>query len=107
VSTIYLVRHGQAGTRDTYDSLSELGNSQARLLGEHLVLLGVRFARAYSGELARQRQTAEQIHAAYSDTCISLPTVRHDSGWNEFDLAQLYRELAPPPCATDPDFRRE
>jgi len=37
LSTVYLVRHGQAGTREAYDSLSELGQRQARLLGEHFI----------------------------------------------------------------------
>ena len=35
MSRIYLVRHGQAGTRKAYDSLSELGKRQSRLLGEY------------------------------------------------------------------------
>jgi broad specificity phosphatase PhoE len=107
VSTIYLARHGQAGRRDAYDCLSELGRNQARLLGEHLVSLGVCFAWAYSGELARQRQTAELIRAGYSDAGVSFPAIKYDANWNEFDLAQVARELAPPLCAADSDFRRE
>jgi broad specificity phosphatase PhoE len=107
LSTLYLVRHGQAGTRDAYDSLSELGRKQARLLGEHLVSMAVSFARVYSGDLTRQRQTAEQIRMAYSDAHVSFPIGASDSGWNEFDLAQVSRELASPLCAADPDFRRD
>ncbi len=107
MSTIYLVRHGQAGTRDAYDALSELGKNQARAVGEHLVSSGVHFAWGYSGELNRQRQTAEQIRAAYSDACVSFPTIKYDSGWNEFDLARVSRELAPPLGAADPEFRCE
>ena len=34
MSLIYLIRHAQAGSRDNYDVLSELGHEQARLLGE-------------------------------------------------------------------------
>ena len=66
MSTVYLVRHGQAGTRDAYDSLSELGERQARLLGEHFIAQRIRFADTYAGALARQQQTAEQIRAAYA-----------------------------------------
>ncbi len=58
MSVLYLIRHGQAGTRENYDSLSELGRRQARLLGEHL--RGIEFAAAYSGSLARQRATAAE-----------------------------------------------
>jgi len=107
LSTVYLVRHGQAGTRDAYDSLSELGERQARLLGEHFISQGVRFTSAYAGALTRQQQTAEQISAAYGDAGISFPTVRVDPGWDEFDLGRVYREIAPLLAAEDPEFLRE
>lgn len=107
MSTIYLVRHGQAGTRNAYDSLSELGLRQARLLGDHFVSQGIRFASAYSGALSRQRQTAEQISSAYSDSGVVFPTIAIDPGWNEFDLEHVARELAPLLSVKDADFRRE
>jgi broad specificity phosphatase PhoE len=107
LSTIYLARHGQAGTRGAYDSLSDLGKRQARLLGEHFVSQGIRFAAAYSGELSRQLQTAEQIRAAYSDAGAPFPSIEIDCGWNEFNLEQVCCELAPRLCAQDPDFRHE
>jgi broad specificity phosphatase PhoE len=107
LSTVYLVRHGQAGTRDAYDSLSELGERQARLLGEHFISQGIRFTSAYAGALTRQQQTAEQISAAYADTGVGFPTVRVDSGWDEFDLGRVYREIAPRLVADDSEFRRE
>ena len=104
MSTVYLVRHGQAGTRDAYDSLSELGERQARLLGEHFISQGIRFASAYAGALTRQQQTAEQIRAIYGDAGVGFPTVRVDSGWNEFDLGRVYREIAPLLAAEDLEF---
>jgi broad specificity phosphatase PhoE len=107
LSTVYLVRHGQAGTRDAYDSLSELGERQARLLGEHFLSQGIRFADTYAGALTRQRQTAGQIGAAYADAGVGFPTVRVDSGWNEFDLGRVYREIAPLLAAEDPEFLHE
>ncbi|HEX4783278.1 MAG TPA: histidine phosphatase family protein [Candidatus Sulfotelmatobacter sp.] len=107
MSTVYLVRHGQAGTRDAYDSLSELGERQARLLGEHFISQGIRFASAYAGTLTRQQQTAEQIRAAYADAGVGLPTVRVDSGWDEFDLGRVYREIAPLLAAEVPEFLQE
>ena len=36
MSALYLFRHAQAGPRHAYDTLSELGQAQARSLGEHL-----------------------------------------------------------------------
>jgi len=101
------VRHGQAGTRDAYDSLSELGERQARLLGEHFLSQGIRFASAYAGSLTRQQQTAEQISAAYAEAGVGFPAVRVDSGWDEFDLGRVYREIAPLLAAEDPEFLRE
>jgi broad specificity phosphatase PhoE len=103
---VYLVRHGQAGTRDAYDCLSELGNRQARLLGEHFIAQGLRFAAAYTGGMSRQRQTSAEISATYADAGISFPAVRVDSGWDEFDLGRLYREFAPLLCAEDSEFCR-
>lgn len=107
LSTVYLVRHGQAGTRDHYDSLSELGKRQSRLLGEHFVSQGIRFSTAYAGGLVRQQQTAEQVTVAYADAGILVPTVNVDPGWDEFDLTRVYREIAPRLGAEDSEFRRE
>ena len=104
MSNLYLIRHGQAGTRKAYDSLSELGRRQARLLGQYFASQGLKFAGVYSGELSRQLQTAEGVRTAYGE---GVPGVAIDSGWNEFDLDRMYRELAPQLCAADPEFRRE
>lgn len=101
------MRHGQAGTRDAYDSLSELGRRQAQLLGGNFASQGIHFAAAYSGELSRQRQTAEQIRAAYSDAGTLFPSIEIDCGWNEFNLEQVSSELVPHLCAEDAKFRRE
>ncbi|HVG34332.1 MAG TPA: histidine phosphatase family protein [Pyrinomonadaceae bacterium] len=107
MSSIYLVRHGQAGTRNAYDSLSELGRKQSRLLGEYFVSQGIEFVSAYAGALLRQQQTAAEVSAAYSDAGISFPEVVVEAGWNEFDFHQIYRELAPLLCEEDAEFRRE
>ena len=107
MSRIYLVRHGQAGTREVYDSLSDLGRQQARLLGEYFVAEGIRFAAAYSGTLARQERTAAEVNAAYAAAAVPFPEIQPDCGWNEFDLAHVYQSLAPQLCAEDPEFRNE
>jgi broad specificity phosphatase PhoE len=107
LSNIYLVRHGQAGTRDSYDSLSELGRRQSRLLGEHFVSQGIEFAAAYAGALTRQRQTAEEVVAAYAAAGLPFPRVAVEPGWNEFDFQHVYDELAPRLCEDDAEFRGE
>jgi len=104
---IYFVRHGQAGTREEYDSLSNLGRRQARLLGEHFVSQGMSFARAYAGTLRRQQETAAEVRAAYEDAGVAFPPLAVETGWDEFDFHHIYEELAPLMCADDPEFRRE
>ena len=107
MSRIYLVRHGQAGTRKAYDSLSELGQRQARLLGEYFHSEGIQFAAAFSGSLQRQRETAAWVRSASLESGGQFPEISSDCGWNEFDLTHVYRSLAPQLCAEDPEFRRQ
>lgn len=107
MSRLYLIRHGQAGTRNAYDSLSELGRRQARLLGAYFAAEGVRFTAAYSGSLERQCLTAQGTRAACLEAGGYFPEVEERSDWNEFDLSEIYRHLAPRLSAKDPEFERE
>ena len=75
LSSVYLVRHGQAGTRDAYDSLSELGRRQSRLLGEYFLSQGIEFAAAYSGAMLRQQQTAAEVSTAYAKAGVPFPEI--------------------------------
>jgi broad specificity phosphatase PhoE len=96
-----LVRHGQAGTREHYDCLSELGQTQARLLGEYFASQKLTFDTAICGALNRQRQTAQAVAQAAAP---NFPAITIDENWNEFDLTRLYREIAPQICAEDAEF---
>lgn len=107
MSRVYLVRHGQAGTRKAYDSLSDLGKRQARLLGEYLVSEGVKFDAALRGAMVRQHQTGLEVEAAYRDAGLDFPEINLEQRWNEFDLDHIYKAMAPQLSAADPDFRRE
>jgi broad specificity phosphatase PhoE len=107
LSQIYLVRHGQAGLRHDYDKLSDLGLRQADLLGEHLVSQGVRFTAIYAGALTRQQQTAEAVRQAYARAGLTAPEIRTEPLWNEFDLDEVYRDLAPLLSEADPKFRSD
>ena len=64
MSLLYLIRHGQAGLRQRYDMLSDLGRTQARLLGEYLAAQKIGLRAVYSGALERQRETAAGILSA-------------------------------------------
>ncbi|NNE79237.1 MAG: histidine phosphatase family protein [Silicimonas sp.] len=62
---IILVRHGQANSHATceedYDRLSDLGRSQARMLGNWLRDHGYEFDHILSGTLRRHRQTVAEM----------------------------------------------
>jgi broad specificity phosphatase PhoE len=100
LSAIYLIRHGQAGTREAYDSLSELGREQARLLGEYFFSQKLTFHSVISGSLNRQRQSAEEVSKVYPD----FPAINVDPNWDEFDLTRVYREIAPQLAEQDSEF---
>jgi len=79
MSRLLLIRHGQASFSahperafEDYDRLSELGTRQARALGDELVSGGVLFDRVYTGPLARQRETADEVAEAFA---------RHSRPW--------------------------
>ena len=107
MSSLYLIRHGQAGTRGHYDALSELGRGQTYLLGEHLAAQKVRFKALISGCLNRQRQTAEEVWRGYRDAGVPVPDIVPDGNWNEFDMTGVFSEFAPRLCEADPQFKRD
>jgi broad specificity phosphatase PhoE len=84
MTTIYLIRHGQASFgADDYDALSPLGFEQARVLGEVLAARVSRTAALHSfvGSMRRHRETAQTCLAAMA--LPDIPIV--DPGFNEFD----------------------
>jgi len=97
MSTLYLVRHGQAsfGT-DNYDQLSATGRDQALELGRYFAALGERIDRIYSGSLRRQTQTAEIIATALDS---STSEFRIEPAFDEYDsdvmLQAFARSLTP------------
>lgn len=97
MSRVYLIRHGQAGLRQNYDTLSTLGERQAALLKDWFRREGIVLNRVISGSLARQIATA-RLGAGEPDIDLRL---------NEFDLDVVYQSLAPRLRETDPDFRSE
>lgn len=107
MSNIYLVRHGQAGTRDGYDRLSDLGKRQAKLLGEHLAGQRLMFSAAYAGAMRRQQETASEVRAVYQQLKVGFPELVTRQEWDEFNLDQIYREIAPAMCEDDAEFREQ
>ncbi|WP_323784445.1 histidine phosphatase family protein [Thalassovita sp.] len=93
MSTITLIRHGQANTAAqdevSYDRLSDLGTQQAAWLGDHIRATGEHFERVYCGTLTRHVETASAMQAE------THAEIVQDNRLNEmefFTLANLLRD---------------
>jgi len=107
LSSLYLIRHGQAGTRRNYDALSDLGHQQAYLLGQYLAAQKIPFKALIAGCLNRQQQTAAGVARAYAEAGLAVPEIIADPGWNEFDMTAVFNEFAPRLSDDDPRFKQE
>ncbi len=92
MASIYVIRHGQAsfGAKD-YDKLSALGCRQAEVLGEYLGGCGIHFDAIYSGDLKRQRKTAELAVAKQANNF----THHVDARFNEIRNEEQFDVLLP------------
>lgn len=108
MSTLYLIRHGQAGTRDNYDVLSGLGQQQAHYLGRYWATQSIALEAVYVGNLQRQQQTAQIFATSFRahHEVLSLTSAETvvDERWREFSLATVYRGLAAKLCVDDTEF---
>lgn len=107
MSTLLLVRHGQASFFDAdYDHLSDLGRRQARLLGEHWAARGERFDAAITGPLERQRHTAAEVCDVMRAAGLRFPEPEVVPEWDEYPGIQLARVLVPKVAAERPELAR-
>lgn len=107
MAQLVLIRHGQAHAFSTdSDRLTELGERQARILGEHFVAQGVVFDAVFSGSLLRHAQTEAQVAAAYERAGRPFPKREVVPGWNEYDAHSVMQKLVPALAARDRDFER-
>jgi broad specificity phosphatase PhoE len=103
VSTLYLVRHGQASWNlPDYDQLSDLGAEQARMLGRFLSERGVKVDAIYAGPLRRQQQTARLVAqtAEYPEPIL-------ERGLEEHPTPGIIRSALPALAQEDPELARE
>lgn len=99
MSLLYLVRHGQAsfGQAD-YARLSDLGQRQAQITGEHMRALGVHLDAAYCGTMSRQIDTANAVLSALEKPVPMLT----DPVFNEYDSGPIMEALLPAMAEEDP-----
>ena len=108
MSMIYMIRHGQASFgKEDYDQLSPLGKSQARILAHHLLDMGFHFDAAYSGTMARQTGTAQEVLSLYRAANRKVPDLEMLSGFNEYDSAAVIKALFPSMVKDDPSLHDE
>jgi broad specificity phosphatase PhoE len=76
MTTILLARHGQASFgQANYDQLSELGGTQARLLGQHYANIQRPIDAIFSGSLVRQRDSARHFWEMYQPSVVAKSTM--------------------------------
>ncbi len=89
-----MIRHGQASFgQANYDRLSPKGERQARIAANHLCRLAIVFDAVYTGNLARQQQTARAMSSAYGENRQSMPSLKAIPELDEYDAAGLWRHL--------------
>ena len=102
MATIYLIRHGQASFgADDYDKLSPLGCRQAEVAGQYLRDCGVVLDAAFSGDLLRQRETAQLALGSQSQ-----PVPHHiDARFNEIRNDEQLKYLMPEVIKINPQIK--
>ena len=92
MTTIYLVRHGQASFgAESYDKLSPNGELQAKVLGGYFKAILKEAPYVVAGSMQRHQHTA---HLALAE---SFPesTVITNAVWNEFNHQQVFAQYEP------------
>jgi broad specificity phosphatase PhoE len=99
MSTIYMIRHGQASfSSSDYDRLSELGRMQSEILGEYMFRIGISFDAVYSGALLRQTNTAEIVLDRMADPARdnqAHTAMQIDPKLNEYEAHSIMQSQLP------------
>ncbi|WP_313035840.1 histidine phosphatase family protein [Acinetobacter sp.] len=92
MTTIYLIRHGQASFgAESYDQLSPNGELQAKLLGQYFDQILKEAPYVVSGSMQRHQQTASLA----LEQCFLEAEIQTDSAWNEFNHQQVFAKYEP------------
>ncbi|OTG76670.1 histidine phosphatase family protein [Acinetobacter sp. ANC 4169] len=92
MTTIYLIRHGQASFgAESYDQLSPNGELQAKLLGQYFDQILKETPYVVAGSMQRHQQTAQLALAE----CFPEAEIQIDNAWNEFNHQQVFAKYEP------------
>ena len=92
MTTIYLIRHGQASFgAESYDKLSPNGELQAKLLGQYFNQILKQEPYVVAGSMQRHQQTANLALAE----CFPDTRIMTDNAWNEFNHQQVFAQYEP------------
>jgi len=92
MTTIYLVRHGQASFgAESYDKLSPNGEQQAIVLGHYFNDILKEAPLVVAGSMQRHQQTAHLC----LDESFPESEIITDSAWNEFNHQQVFSRYEP------------
>lgn len=105
MSTVYLIRHGQASFgSENYDRLSKTGHRQAALLGRHFAELQLSFDAVYAGNLKRHRDTAAPLYRNPTDGPAASPKPICLDLFNEYDSLAVWAHYLPILQRSDPTY---
>jgi broad specificity phosphatase PhoE len=96
MSSLTLVRHGQATAFQRDGALTPLGETQACKLAEFWLRHGVGFDEVYSGTLARQVQTEQAVAGCFRAAGAPWPAAVRDAAWNEYHASGIGKPPAVP-----------
>jgi broad specificity phosphatase PhoE len=96
MSTLFIVRHGQASFFEAdYDRLSPLGERQARLLGEYWAARSQQFTDVYTGPRQRHIETARLVGEAFRAAGHPWPEPQVHSGLDEYAAEEVLAHSLP------------
>jgi broad specificity phosphatase PhoE len=101
-----VVRHGQASfLAENYDKLSELGELQARKLGEYWARFNWTFDQVYSGPAERQIRTGELVGEVFRSASLPWPEPVIMPEFDEYPGIEVMRTFLPGLMETHEDIR--
>ena len=104
---LLLIRHGQAAAfSDDSDRLTELGERQARVIGEAFVAERLEVDVVIRGSLRRHVQTEAGVSAAYERAGLVWPKAHERPEWNEYDAGAIMSILGDALRKSDTEFAR-